>query len=44
MDGRQRWRLVSVYSADPAGNYIYRTELEQLRSSGHEIWESYKIP
>lgn len=29
---------VSVYSADPAGNYIYRTELEQLRSSGHEIW------
>ena len=29
---------VSVYSADPAGNYIYRTKLEQLRGNGHEIW------
>ena len=29
---------VSVYSADPAGNYIYRTELEQLKGRlNHEI-------
>lgn len=29
---------VSVYSADPLGNYIYIDDIERLRKLGHEIW------